>query len=90
MRLRIEPVSPVYIGSGEKIGKFEMLIRGDKTYVLDFDKLMSKNNFVEYFVANIDIILEPSKKRHSPGKNIQSSKNERRRLYKICLSNHHG
>ncbi|ABS61238.1 type III-A CRISPR-associated RAMP protein Csm5 [Fervidobacterium nodosum] len=62
MRLRIEPVSPVYIGSGEKIGKFEMLIRGDKTYVLDFDKLMSKNNFVEYFVANIDIILEPSKK----------------------------
>ncbi|MEJ5258517.1 MAG: type III-A CRISPR-associated RAMP protein Csm5 [Fervidobacterium sp.] len=62
MRLKIEPMSPIFIGSGEKVTKFEMLIRGDRTYILDFDKLMNDDKFVEEFVNRVDRILNPSEK----------------------------
>jgi len=55
----IEPLSPVFIGSGEKVGKFETLVADDKTYILNFDKLMENEKFVQYFIANTDKILNP-------------------------------
>jgi CRISPR-associated protein Csm5 len=61
-RMIIEPISPVFIGSGEKVGKFETLVDGNKTYILNFDKLMENDKFVAFFVENIDKILDPSTK----------------------------
>ncbi len=61
-RMIIEPLSPVFIGSGEKVGKFETLVDGNKTYILNFDKLMENDKFVAFFVENMDKILDPSTK----------------------------
>ena len=61
-RMIIEPISPVFIGSGEKVGKFETLVDGDKTYILNFDKLMENDKFVAFFVEKMDKILDPSTK----------------------------
>ncbi|MDM7320605.1 MAG: hypothetical protein P3W91_002615, partial [Fervidobacterium sp.] len=61
-RMIIEPISPVFIGSGEKVGKFETLVDGGKTYILNFDKLMENDEFVESFVEKMDEILNPSTK----------------------------
>jgi CRISPR-associated protein Csm5 len=61
-RMIIEPISPVFIGSGEKVGKFETLVDGNKTYILNFDKLMENDKFVAFFVENMDKILDPSTK----------------------------
>jgi|GEM_PF-1216957 len=61
-RMIIEPLSPVFIGSGEKVGKFETLVDGNKTYILNFDKLMENNKFVVLFVENMEKILDPSTK----------------------------
>lgn len=61
-RMIIEPISPVFIGSGEKVGKFETLVDGGKTYILNFDKLMENDKFVAFFVENMDKILDPSTK----------------------------
>lgn len=61
-RMIIEPISPVFIGSGEKVGKFETLVAGNKTYILNFDKLMENDKFVESFVEKMDEILNPSTK----------------------------
>jgi CRISPR-associated protein Csm5 len=61
-RMIIEPISPVFIGSGEKVGKFETLVDGKNTYILNFDKLMENEEFVESFVEKMDEILNPSTK----------------------------
>ncbi|WP_448379496.1 type III-A CRISPR-associated RAMP protein Csm5 [Fervidobacterium sp.] len=61
-RMIIEPLSPVFIGSGEKVGKFETLVDGNKTYILNFDKLMENDKFVAFFVENMGKILDPSTK----------------------------
>jgi len=61
-RMIIEPISPVFIGSGEKVEKFETLVDGNKTYILNFDKLMENDKFVAFFVENMDKILDPSTK----------------------------
>jgi CRISPR-associated protein Csm5 len=61
-RMIIEPLSPVFIGSGEKVGKFETLVDGNKTYILNFDKLMENDKFVAFFVEKMDEILNPSTK----------------------------
>lgn len=61
-RMIIEPISPVFIGSGEKVGKFETLVDGNKTYILNFDKLMENDKFVALFVEKMDKILDPSTK----------------------------
>ena len=61
-RMIIEPISPVFIGSGEKVGKFETLVDGKNTYILNFDKLMENDKFVAFFVENMDKILDPSTK----------------------------
>uniref|UniRef100_A0A7V4KCS3 CRISPR system Cms protein Csm5 n=1 Tax=Fervidobacterium pennivorans TaxID=93466 RepID=A0A7V4KCS3_FERPE len=61
-RMIIEPLSPVFIGSGEKVGKFETLVDGNKTYILNFDKLMENDKFVAFFVENMDKVLDPSTK----------------------------
>ncbi|SDH70667.1 CRISPR-associated protein, Csm5 family [Fervidobacterium changbaicum] len=61
-RISIEPVSAVFIGSGEKIGKFETIVQGKKTHILNFDKLMEHEKFVDYFVANSDKIFNPETK----------------------------
>jgi CRISPR-associated protein Csm5 len=61
-RMIIEPISPIFIGSGEKVGKFETLVAGNKTYILNFDKLMENGKFVALFVENMDKILDTSTK----------------------------
>lgn len=58
----IEPVSPIFIGSGEKIGKFETVVEGGKTYILNFEKLMENEKFVAFFAANVDKILDAASK----------------------------
>lgn len=60
--IEIEPVSPVFIGSGEKIEKFETIVEGNTVYILDFQKLLTNDDFVELFIARIQDILDPSKK----------------------------
>jgi len=44
------------------VGKFETLVDGGKTYILNFDKLMENDEFVESFVEKMDEILNPSTK----------------------------
>lgn len=62
--IEIEPVSPVFIGSGdgEKIEKFETIVEGNMMYILDFQKLLTNDDFVELFIARIQDILDPLKK----------------------------
>jgi len=60
--IEIEPVSPVFIGSGEKIEKFETIVEGNTMYILDFQKLLTNDDFVELFIKRIQDILDPSKK----------------------------
>ena len=60
--IEIEPVSPVFIGSGEKIEKFETIVKENTMYILDFQKLLTNDDFVELFIARIQDILDRSKK----------------------------
>jgi len=60
--IEIEPVSPVFIGSGEKIEKFETIVEGNMMYILDFQKLLTNDDFVELFIKRIQDILDRSKK----------------------------
>jgi CRISPR-associated protein Csm5 len=63
--IEIEPVSPVFIGSGEKIEKFETIVKEKekKMYILDFQKLLTNDDFVELFInKRIQDILDRSKK----------------------------
>jgi len=60
--IEIEPVSPVFIGSDEKIERFETIVEGNMVYILDFQKLLGRDDFVELFVAKMQDILDPSVK----------------------------
>jgi len=60
--IEIEPVSPVFIGSDEKIERFETIVEGNMVYILDFQKLLGRDDFVELFVAKMQDILDPSEK----------------------------
>jgi len=60
--IEIEPVSPVFIGSNEKIEKFETIVEGNKTYILDFQRLLADDDFVELFVEKAQDILNSQRK----------------------------
>jgi CRISPR-associated protein Csm5 len=72
--IEIEPVSPVFIGSGEKIEKFETIVEKNTMYILDFQKLLTNDDFVELFIERIQDILDPSKKDKAMKKIFQELK----------------
>uniref|UniRef100_A0A832ID78 CRISPR system Cms protein Csm5 n=1 Tax=Pseudothermotoga hypogea TaxID=57487 RepID=A0A832ID78_9THEM len=56
--IELTPISPVFIGCDEKIERFETVVEGNTVYVLDFEKLLSDEHFVELFVERRKDILD--------------------------------
>ncbi|WP_448523102.1 type III-A CRISPR-associated RAMP protein Csm5, partial [Pseudothermotoga sp.] len=56
--IELTPISPVFIGCDEKIERFETVVEGNTVYVLDFEKLLSDEHFVELFVERRREILD--------------------------------
>lgn len=56
--IELTPISPVFIGCDEKIERFETVVDNGTVYILNFEKLLSDEHFVELFVERRKDILD--------------------------------